>query len=89
MRRAPPSSRQPPNRASPTPSRTPARGPGLGTVALGAGALMFLPNLFSGFLGGGGGSPSGGGGGVGDIIALLPVMMVGGGALYAISVFKK
>jgi hypothetical protein len=64
--------------------------PGAGSIAVGAGALLLLPNLFSGLFGGG----QGGGGGstagaIGDIIQLLPLVILGGGALYAIQVFKK
>jgi hypothetical protein len=52
---------------------------------------MFLPNLLSGFFGGGGGGGGGGGtaGAIGDIIQLLPLVILGGGALYAVQVFKK
>lgn len=53
-------------------------------LALGAGALLVLPNFFSGIFGGNGSS-----GGVGDIIKLMPLMLLGGGALYAIQVFRK
>lgn len=65
--------------------------PGAGSIALGAGALLLLPNLFTGLFGGG---YSGGGGGstagaIGDIIQLLPLVILGGGALYAVQVFKK
>ena len=49
---------------------------------------MLFPNLLGGIFGGGGGGGVGGGG-VGDIIGLIPVMMVGGGLLYAYSIFKK
>ena len=79
-----PNPRQPPARGAPPRSNT------MSNLALGAGALFVLPSLFSGLFGGGGGGGGyGGGGGVGDIIQLLPLMMIGGGALYAYSVFKK
>lgn len=70
--------------------------PAPGTLALGAGALgavFILPNFISGLFGGGGGGGGGGVGGtagaIGDIIQLLPLVILGGGALYAVQVFKK
>jgi hypothetical protein len=71
-------------------NRAPRNSLGFGSGALaGAGALMIFPNLLGGIFGSGGGGAGGGGGGVGDIISLIPVMMVGGGLLYAYSIFKK
>jgi hypothetical protein len=55
-----------------------------GNVGAGAAAGFLLPNVFGMFGGGGGG-----GGGVGEVISLLPILLLGGGALYAVSVFKK
>jgi hypothetical protein len=57
-----------------------------GNVGVGAAAGLALPSVFGLFGGGGGG---GGGGGVGDVISLLPLLLLGGGALYAIQVFKQ
>ena len=79
-------SRPPPRVPPPRGNRTPRRN-NYGNWALGAGALLVLPSFISGLFGGGGGG--GVVGGVGDIIQLIPVLMVGGGALYAFSVFKK
>ena len=54
-----------------------------GLAGLGAGFLLpsFLPGMF-----GGGKGPIGA---IGDVIQLLPILLLGGGALYAVSVFKK
>ena len=58
-----------------------------GSLGAGAAAGFLLPNLFGGLFGGGGGG--GGGGGVGEVISLLPLLLLGGGALYAVQVFKQ
>ena len=53
-----------------------------GLAGLGAGFL--LPSFLPGMSGGGGSFSA-----IGDVIQLLPLLLVGGGALYAVSVFKK
>jgi hypothetical protein len=50
-------------------------------VGAGAAAGFVLPNLFG--FGGGGASP------VGQVMSLLPLLIIGGGGLYAYSVLKK
>ena len=52
------------------------------SVGVGAAAGLFAPSIL-GIFGGGGA------GGVGDIISLLPLLLLGGGALYAVSVLKQ
>jgi hypothetical protein len=54
-----------------------------GNVGAGAVAGLALPSVF-GIFGGGGG-----GGGVSEVFSLLPILLLGGGALYAVSVFKQ
>jgi hypothetical protein len=54
-----------------------------GNVGAGAAAGLFAPSIL-GLFGG-----VGGGGGVADIISLLPLLLLGGGALYAVSVLKQ
>ena len=56
-----------------------------GNVGAGAAAGLMLPSVFGMFGGGGGG----GGGGIGEVISLLPLLLLGGGALYAVQVFKQ
>lgn len=61
----------------------PPRKTNWGNVGAGAAAGLVLPNVL-GLFGGGGGS-----GGVGEVISLLPLLLLGGGALYAFQVFKQ
>jgi len=57
-----------------------------GGAAAGFLGATFLPNIVGGLFGGGG---SGSAGGVSEVISLLPLMLIGGGALYAYQTLKK
>jgi hypothetical protein len=58
---------------------------------MGAAAGFLLPGLLGGggLFGGGGVNATPAGSSVQDIMSLLPLLLLGGGALYAVSVFKK
>ena len=58
-----------------------------GGAAAGFLGASFLPNIFGGLFGGGGGGGSAGG--ISEVISLLPLMVIGGGALYAYQTLKK
>ena len=52
-------------------------------AAGGAAGTFGLSTMFGGLFGGGSG------GGIADVIQLLPLVIIGGGILYAVTVFKK
>jgi flagellar motor component MotA len=54
-------------------------------AAGGAAGTFGLSTMFGGLFGGGSSS----GGGISDVIQLLPLVIIGGGILYAVNVFKK
>ena len=58
---------------------------GTGLAAFGLGWLASGTGIFSGIFGGGGGPVSA----VGEVLQLAPLLLLGGGALYAYSVLKK
>jgi hypothetical protein len=63
--------------------------PGMKYGLMGAGAGLLLPSLLGGGGGGGGQAPQNPISAISSLISMLPILLLGGGALAVIQMFKK